>query len=259
EVLRGWGLDVRPPDPLAPDEHGWLAGTDTARAAALQNAWTDPRVTAVWCSRGGFGSQRVLDLLDWGALAAAGPKWLVGFSDVTALHQAFAARLGVVTVHGPGVAGLADADETTTTAVRALLMEGGSPVLQGRPGGGGDAEGVLVGGNLTLLAAMLGTADARPARDSLVLIEDVAEAPYRLDRALTQLLRAGWFDGVRGVASGSFTHCGEPAVVSGLLRSRLAPLGVPLVHDLPVGHGQVNLPVPLGRRVRLDGDRGTLC
>ena len=257
-VLRGWGLDVVSAPQLPAAEVPWLAGADAARAASLQEVWTDPRVAAVWCGRGGFGSQRVLDLLDWPSLAGAAPKWLVGFSDVTALHQAFATRLGLVTVHGAGVAGLADADPMTVGSVRTLLFGGERNALSGAAGGGGTASGVLVGGTLTLLAALLGSPDSRPARDSIALLEDVGEAPYRLDRMLTQLLRAGWFDGVRGVACGSFTSCGDGEQVRSLLRARLEPLGVPLVYDLPVGHGAVNHALALGRTHHLDGERGTL-
>lgn len=258
DVLRSWGLEVTAPAPLPPAELPWLAGPATSRAAALQDAWTDPGVAALWCARGGFGSHHLLDLLEWDVLAAAGPTWLVGFSDVTALHQAFAARLGTVTGHAPGVAGLADADPATVDSVRSLLFDGALTPCTGEPGGGGVAEGVLVGGNLTLLAAMLGSGETRPARDSIALLEEVGEAPYRLDRLLTQLLRAGWFDGVRGVACGSFSSCGDPATVTSLLRARLEPLGVPLVRQLPVGHGPDNRALPLGRTVRLDGDRGSL-
>ncbi len=257
-VLRDWGLEVRSARLPVEPELPWLAGPDDHRATALEEAWTDPDVAAVWCTRGGFGSQRLLDLLDWTALATAGPKWLIGFSDVTALHQAFAARLGLATVHGPGVAGLPTVRADAAEALRALLFERTIQRLTGTPGGGGVAEGVLVGGNLAVLAALAGTPDSRPARDSIALLEDVGEAPYRLDRMLTQLLQAGWFDGVRGIACGDFTDCGDPALVARVLRARLGPLGVPMVLDLPIGHLRANFGVPLGRPVRIDGDVGTL-
>jgi muramoyltetrapeptide carboxypeptidase len=256
--LRDWGLEVRRDDELDVADFPWLAGSDEARAAALEAAWTDPEVSAVWCSRGGFGSQRVLDLLDWDVMASARPTWLVGFSDATALHQAFASRLGVGTIHAAGVAGLAVAAPLTLASTRALLLDGAHEPLAGTPGGGGRTEGVLVGGTLTLLASLLGTSDSRPARDSIALLEDVGESPYRLDRLLTQLLQGGWFDEVRGIACGGFTDCGDPAEVHRLLRARLEPLDCPLVLDLPVGHGPVNAAVPLGRTVQLDGDAGTL-
>jgi muramoyltetrapeptide carboxypeptidase len=192
-------------------------------------------------------------------LAAASPKVLVGFSDVTALHQALAARLGAVTVHGPGVAGLGDGVPEVEAACRTLLLEAGPVLLQGTPSPrGGTADGVLVGGNLTVLAAGAGTDLVHPAAGGIVLLEDVDEDPYRLDRCLTQLLRSGWLDAARGVALGAFTRCGDPAEVRAMLEDRLGPLGVPVVHDLPFGHEPVNLPVPLGVRATLDAAAGTL-
>ncbi|HET6562259.1 MAG TPA: DUF4031 domain-containing protein [Marmoricola sp.] len=258
EVLRGWGLEVRLPDRRA-TSHRWLAGSDEARSHELTAAWTDPEVRAVWAGRGGYGVHRLLDHLDWELLARAAPRVLVGFSDLTALHQAFATRLGLASVHGPGVAALGEAHPAVRAATRALVMEGSPTMLTGRPGPvAGTAEGVLVGGNLTVLAASAGTALVRPAADGVALLEDVGERPYRLDRAVTQLLRSGWLDGVRGIALGSFTACGDPDDVRTLLLDRLGGLGVPLVLDLPAGHGPQDLPLPLGVRGRLDAAAGTL-
>jgi muramoyltetrapeptide carboxypeptidase len=117
---------------------------------------------------------------------------------------------------------------------------------------GAGVEGVLVGGNLTMLASAAGTAFVHAATDSIALLEDVGERPYRLDRALTQLIRSGWFVGVRGVVCGQFTDCGDPSVISNLLLARLAPLGVPLLFDATFGHGQPNVALPLGAIARLD-------
>lgn len=248
EVLRSWGLEVR--EPLArPGEHAWLAGSDEERAAAFVSAWTDPRVRAVVATRGGFGSQRVLSLLDWEALASAGPKLMVGFSDVTALHQAVAAMLGLVSLHGPVTASLGDRDDATRERTRGLLFDGFVPALTGlTPVSGGRATGVLVGGNLTVPTAA----------GAIVVLEDVGEQPYRLDRALTQLAQSGWFDDVRGVVVGEFTDCGDPAAVRALLADRLGALGVPVVAGAPIGHGATNLALPLGVSATLDADSGRL-
>ncbi|NYG54874.1 DUF4031 domain-containing protein [Nocardioides perillae] len=257
-LLRDWGLVVDEPVLPPPGEQPWLASTDAERAADLERAWLDEGVDAVWCARGGSGAHRVVDLLDWTALLEVRPPLLVGFSDTTALHEAVASRLGLVTVHGPVVAMLPDLDPAALAATRALVLEGRVDDLLGAPLLPGRAEGPLVGGNLTVLAAGAGTPTSRPARGCVAVLEDVAEPAYRLDRALTQLLRAGWFDGVHGVACGAFTDCGDPAVVRSLLRARLAPLGVPVVVDLPVGHQPANRPLPLGARAALDGDAGVL-
>jgi muramoyltetrapeptide carboxypeptidase LdcA involved in peptidoglycan recycling len=235
--------------------HQVLAGTDVDRAADLRDAWCDPDVRAVVCARGGHGATRVLDHLDWDALAAVpAPKALHGSSDVTALHAAFGTRLGVTTTFGPMPAVSAErtadlrflrdvlcgeASATTVTGTRALVP--------------GHAEGPLAGGTLTLLAALVGTPYApRPARDAVVLFEDVNEEPYRVDRMLTQLLQSGWLTGASGVVLGTWVGCGDPAELDALFTARLGPLGVPILAGVPVGHGPRQLTLELGAPVRLD-------
>jgi muramoyltetrapeptide carboxypeptidase len=205
----------------------------------------------------------MLDLLDWAALAAAGPKVLVGFSDITALHQAFAVRLGLSTIHGPVVASLGDGDEESAAHLHRMLFTPSSPAasLRSVPAATlvpGAAEGILVGGNLAMLAASVGTRDLLPAAGGIAVLEDIGEELYRLDRMFTQLLRAGWFDGVRGVALGDFTGPAPLEAVHGLALDRLCGLGVPVLAGLPVGHERRNLAFPLGVPARLDADAGTL-
>jgi len=258
DVLRSWGLEVRPPEPSTDSAFPWHVASDEARASALVDAWLDPTVDAVWCTRGGFGSHRIVDLLDWHAMATGRPKLLVGFSDVTVLHQAFAARLGLSTVHGPVVTSIADRDDATRDALWSLLFEGRTTPVTGVTDVPGVAEGPLVGGNLTVLAASAGGPHVHPATDSIAFLEDVGELTYRLDRALTQLLRSGWFDGVRGIVCGQFTDCGDPDQVRALLTARLSTLGVPMIRDAPIGHEWTNIAVPLGVRARLDAAAGRL-
>ncbi|MFI1467911.1 LD-carboxypeptidase [Streptomyces wuyuanensis] len=267
DVLRGWDLDpVVMPHVL--DGHpafGHLAGRDEDRARDLEQAWCDPAVSAVVCARGGYGAQRMVDLVDWAAMRAAGPKVFVGYSDVTALHEAFAVRTGLSTLHGPMPAtAMFLKDTATQDSLRATLFEPESVMTLG-PGtaGGalvpGRASGITLGGCVSLLAADLGTPHARPsARGGLLLIEDVGEEAYRLDRILTQLLRSGWLDGVAGFALGSWEDCGPYEEVRALLLDRLAGLGVPVVEELGFGHGPGNLTVPLGLPAVLDADAGTL-
>ncbi len=263
-VLEQWGLEVRLMDNVRRqhDQLSYLSSDDATRAADFSQAWCDPSVRAVFCARGGYGAQRMVDLLDWERLAAAGPKVLVGFSDVTALHQAFASRLGLSTIHGPVVTSLGAAGETARDHLRQLLFERSArllvtpsavPVLSG-----GRAEGPLVGGNLAMLAAEAGTPNAQPAEGSIAVLEDVEEELYRLDRMLTQLLRSGWFAGVRGVALGQFTDCGSADSLRYLFTERLGQLGVPILWDLPIGHVDGNLAFPLGVTAVLDGGAGTL-
>lgn len=265
DILRGWDLDpVVGPHVL--ERHGdldYLAGADADRAADLQSAWCDPSVDAVLCARGGYGVQRMTDLLDWEAMRAAGPKVFVGFSDITALHEAFATRLGLVTLHGPMAAGIdfiknARAQEHLKATLFApetvrTIVSGGRTLVPGR------ARGVTLGGCLCLLAAERGTPHARPsARGGLLCLEDVGEETYRLDRYLTQLLRAGWFDGVRGVLLGSWRECGPEEPVRALLADRLGGLGVPVVEEFGFGHCDGALTMPFGVAAELDADARTL-
>jgi muramoyltetrapeptide carboxypeptidase len=262
-VLRSWGLLVREGAHVRgrDSRFGYLAADDAARATDLMAAWCDPEVVAVVCARGGYGVHRMVDLLDFDALAAAGPKVLVGFSDITGLHSAWASRLGMATVHGPVVTSLGSGDAASREHLRRLLLEpaAGLEVVTGAEAlVAGRAEGVLVGGNVALLAADVGTPTARPAADSIAVLEDVGEEPYRLDRMLTQLLRSGWFDRARGIAVGGLTGCGSGDEVRTVVEDRLVPLGVPMLWGVPIGHEPHNLAVPLGVRAALDAGTGTL-
>ncbi|WNI28114.1 LD-carboxypeptidase [Streptomyces sp. ITFR-6] len=260
DILRGWGLEtVTMPHVL--DVHqdlDYLAGADEARAQDLQDAWCDPSVDAVICARGGYGAQRMVDLVDWAAIRAAGPKAFVGYSDVTVLHEAFALRTGFATLHGP-MAGAETfrKDPRTQESLRATLFEPESVRTLGLDGAGvlapGRARGITYGGCLKLLTAELGTPHARrSARGGLLVIEDIEEAPYAIDRMLTQLLRAGALDGVAGVACGSWAGCGPYEKVRAVLADRLGGLGVPVVEELGFGHGPTGLTIPLGVPAVLD-------
>ncbi|MFF8194891.1 LD-carboxypeptidase [Streptomyces bobili] len=265
DLLRGWDLDpfAAPHVLHRHGELGYLAGTDAERAADLQRAWCDPSVDAVICARGGYGAQRVVDLLDWDAMRAAGPKVFLGFSDSTTLHEAFAVRLGLVTLYGPVAAGIdfvknARAQEHLRATLFApesvrTLTSDGTALAPGR------ARGVTLGGCLALLATGYGTPHTRPGtRGGLLLLEDVGERPYAVDRALTQLLRTGWLDGVAGIALGSWAQCGPYEELRPVLADRLGGLGVPVVEELGFGHCDGALTVPFGVTAELDAEAGTL-
>ncbi|MFJ2022562.1 LD-carboxypeptidase [Streptomyces sp. NPDC087897] len=269
-ILRDWGLDpvvgrhVRSTHPAL----DYLAGTDAERAADLQAAWCDPSVEAVFCARGGYGVHRMVDLLDWAAIRAAGPKVFVGYSDITVLHEAFALRAGFVTLHGPMVATetfLQDAP--TREHLRATLFAPETVLTLGLDTAGplvpGRAEGVLYGGCVSLLAADTGTPGGRThARGGLLAIEDTGEEPYRLDGILTRLLRSGALTGVAGIACGSWQLCGPYEKIRAVLADRLGTLGIPVVEELGFGHGPTALTIPLGVPAVLDapadGGRCTL-
>ena len=265
-VLAGWGLRPRLAR-HALHRRGYLAGTDRQRAADLDEAFADPAVRGILCTRGGYGTQRVVDLLDLAAVHRD-PKVFCGYSDVTALHLALWRGARLATVHGP----VAAWDDERTPAVsaeslRAALMEpvptvversldeASAPVLVP-----GRAAGTLLGGNLSLLASSVGTADLPDLAGAILLIEEIAEPPYRVDRLLTQLRRGGVLDGLAGVAVGQFTGCADQqgVDVAEVLGERLGDLGVPVLGGLPVGHGQSPRTVSLGVPAVLDTATGTL-
>ncbi|MGW6914621.1 S66 peptidase family protein [Kitasatospora sp. NPDC054939] len=265
-ILRSWGLEVTV-GPHVLDVHptlAHLAGTDADRAADLQNAWLDPTVDAVICARGGYGVHRIVDLLDWTAMTAVPPKPLIGFSDVTSLHEAFAQRLGLATLYGPmSAAATFIGDGATAEHLRRTLFDpAAATVLTSAAAGAlvpGRARGITAGGCASVLVAERGTPAARPSyAGSILILEDVNEQPYQLDRILTQLLRSGTFEGVTGVALGSWDGCGRLDRVRDVMLDRLGPLGVPVLWELGFGHGPSTLTVPLGVPALLDADAGTL-
>lgn len=256
-VLRSWGLDVEVA-PRVLDGHGlgYLAGDDAGRAKDLREAWCDPSVRAVVCARGGYGCLRMVDLVDWDAVAAAGPKVFVGSSDVTTLHAEFA-HLGIPTLFAPMAATRAFVfDPVAQEHLRQTLFAPESVRVLARSTAvtmvGGTARGITSGGTVSLLSAGTRT----PPPGSIALLEDICEEPYRLDRILTQLLRRGWFDEVAGIALGSWTDCGDANEV---LADRLGGLGVPIVADLGFGHCPGQLTMPLGVEVELDADAATVA
>ena len=259
-LVASWGIEpVVFPHVL--DRRGFLAGDDAGRADDLAAAWCDPGIDAVLCARGGYGAARLLDLLDWRSMGAAAPKPFVGASDATALHAVLGDRLGVGTFFGPMVAtdvlgGRTPEPTSAEHLRRTLLGQEPSSALPCDPVRPGVASGRLTGGTLTLLAALTGTPYANSARSCIAFLEDVGEEPYRLDRLLTQLLQAGWFDGVRGIVLGSWHGCGDEAIAT--VCERLDPLGVPIAAGLAAGHGVVQHTLPLGAEVRLDADAGRL-
>jgi muramoyltetrapeptide carboxypeptidase len=260
-VLTKWGLRAQV-YPNVMERAGYLGGPDEQRLADLNAAFADPSMRAVWCTRGGYGLQRIVDRVDYAAVSAD-PKLVIGFSDITALHLALWQRTRLVTVHGPVAAQLdKGADSITAQGAKFAIMSGQPVSVKSDPAEptssvrtSGRAQGPLLGGNLSLIAASAGTPDLPDLSGAILLIEDVSEYPYRVDRMLTQLMRANALDGIAGVAVGQFTDCGE---VSEVIAERLAPLGVPLLGGLPIGHGDQHVAVPLGTQATLDADAGTL-
>ena len=251
---------VRRDDLLA--RRRYLAGDDARRAGELMELVADPRVEAIVCARGGYGSPRILGRLDAAAVRAA-RKPLLGFSDVTALLLWQRRAAGPVDFHGPIVDRGGHLRDARMDALVAGLTGAGPArtVWKGAEGGGGRAEGRLTGGSLTMIAASLGTPWEIDTRGAILLLEDVAERPYRIDRLLEQLRSAGKLARVAAIGLGRFERCDEPdgsVTAAEILREAVEAAGVPWVAGLPFGHGAPNLPWPLGARARVDGERAEL-
>jgi muramoyltetrapeptide carboxypeptidase len=239
----------------------YLAGSDARRLAELHASLADPGIRAVFCVRGGYGATRLLAQLAARAPAGA-PKLLVGFSDITALHL-WLQSYGRISIHGPVLTQLPRLAPATCARLFELLesTRPAAPLSGDATYVGGIAEGPLLGGNLSVVTRLLGT-PCMPALDgAILLLEDQGERPYRLDRMWTHLRLAGVFQRVRGIALGSFTGCEEPGASytsAEVLRELAESTGLPCAAGFPVGHGEVNEPVPLGVRVRLEADKARL-
>ena len=275
ELVRSLGFDVKPAPNLFRRTQ-YLAGTDAERAADLNAMFADPEVDAIFCVRGGYGSGRLLPLLDYDRIAAH-PKIVMGYSDITAVLNAIQGRTGMLTFHGP-MAGLNFTPytygefrkvlmaPTTTTRIAAAPPFESAPGVVERdnrltPIVGGRAEGRLVGGNLALLVTLLGTPFEPDFDGSILFLEDVDEPPYSIDRMLTHLWLAGALQRCAGIAFGKFTDAEDDDnsfSVEEVLRDRCEPLGIPTLRGLMIGHVDDQTVVPVGARARLDVDAGTL-
>ena len=240
-------------------EEGYFAGSDERRLKELQEAIRDPEVDAILCARGGFGATRLLSCLSVEEVKQAN-KLLVGFSDATALHALWA-RAGVRSMHAPMVTALGRVSSEVRDNWR-KAFEGNDEIKswQGLETiTGGTAEGRLFGGNLSVLCALLGTPHAPSMDGTVLLLEDVGEKPYRVDRMLTSMIQAGCFEKCEGVVLGAFTE-GEPGrdgvTVDDVLAERLGSLGIPVVKGFPAGHIDDNAPLTFGERACLDGEGG---
>lgn len=238
---------------------GYLAGTEAERSTDLTEAFCSPEVQAVIAARGGYGSSR---LLPWLSFARLQPfsKIFLGHSDITFLHAAFRSRMSWMTFHGPNLLDLANGPQHLDQVL--LALSGTRPfgwsfeneqIIQE-----GSASGPLVGGNLTCLVHLLGTPYLPPLAGAILLLEDRAEAPYRIDRMLNHLRLAGVLDQIGGVLLGSFEECGDPEALRDLFSETFKPYSIPVVDGFPAGHGDSNQVVPLGAPAVMDTREGTV-
>ncbi|HZG46997.1 MAG TPA: LD-carboxypeptidase [Allosphingosinicella sp.] len=260
------------------ERYGFLAGRDEQRAADLNAMYADPSVRAIFALRGGSGAARILPMLDWRTIRA-NPKLLIGYSDITALHMAIAARAGTPTLHAPMLTVGSAWGKLSWNAFRALAFEGATPTYVNPLGNEdrlvqrsgrirtfrpGKASGRLLGGNLTVLTALVGTPYLPDFDGAILFLEDVDEGPYRVDRMMTQLALSGILGRVAGVVFGQCTGCNQGGsllggfTVSEVLEHHLTPLRIPAFEGALLGHIPDQWSFPIGIRAEIDASAGTI-
>lgn len=275
ELLESFGFRVKAGRHVF-ERTQYLAGDDRDRAADVNAMFADDAVDAIFTLRGGYGTQRMLPYLDYDAIAA-NPKVFIGSSDITGILIAMHEQAGLVGFHGPSAGG--NYSDYALAEFRKVLWEpaartpiGAAPPIEVRPGqvergnrltrfAGGRGRGRLIGGNLTLVSTLMGTPYEPDFRDRIVFLEDVNEAPYRIDRMLTQLWLAGKLQQASGIAFGKFTKTedeGNTFSIEEIIQQRCADLGIPVVGGLMIGHIADQTTVPIGILAELDAEAGTL-
>ena len=275
ELLESFGFRVRQGKHIF-ERDQYLAGDDRDRAADVNAMFADDDIDAIFTLRGGYGTQRILPLLDYDVIRA-NPKVFIGSSDITGILIAMHEKTGLVGFHGPSAGG--NYSDYALGEWRKVVWQpaertriGAAPPIERRPGlverknritrfAGGAAEGRLIGGNLTIISTLMGTPYEPDFRDRIIFVEDVNEAPYRIDRMLTQLWLAGKLQHAAGIAFGKFTKTeddGNTFSIEEIIQRRCASLGIPVVGGLMIGHIADKTTVPMGIRARLDADAGTL-
>lgn len=240
------------------DRH--MAGPDKHRAKHLNSLFARDDIKAIVCARGGFGCLRVLPYLDYD-LIRENPKMLIGFSDVTALLTTLTQRCGLTGIHGPVVTSLGFADVESKERYKQVLCGDGSPDIEPAEPvviSPGRASGTITGGNLATLCHLVGTDFAPDFSEKIVLLEDVNEAPYRIDRMLTQMLMAGCFENAAGIVLGSFKDCGDEEDIVKVFEDVFDSFHGPIIGGFEVGHGKRNFALPVGVEVELDTEQAIL-
>jgi len=274
ETLTALGLRMKAGKHLL-DRYGYLAGSDKARAADVNTMFSDPEVDAVFTLRGGWGCNRILDLLDYESIAKH-PKIIMGYSDITSLLLALNAKTGLVTFHGPVV--VSTWNKYSTDFVKQLLFDAETFSMENPQETGdnltqvndrvltinsGKASGKLLGGNLTVLTAMVGSDYLPDFRDSILFLEEVGEDIYRVDRMLTQLKLAGILDRLSGFVFGKCSKCkpGESygsLTLEEVLDDHIKPLGIPAWYGSMIGHIENKFTMPLGIKAEINASNGRI-
>jgi muramoyltetrapeptide carboxypeptidase len=255
DVLREMGFALKIPEGIY-KRNGFLAGPDPERADIINRLICDPAVKGIVCARGGYGATRLEPYLDWEAIRTH-PKAFIGFSDITVLHHLIVSRCGLATFHGPMGTTLGSAPPESRQAFVQALTSATPIVVPARQATvirPGEGRGPVAGGNLTMLGHLLGTPLQPDFEGRLLVLEEVNEAPYRIDRMLWQLKLAGCFQGLAGICFGDFVDCGDVSTIVAILTDLFQDSPYPVLTGLPVGHGRVNHTLPLGLEAVLTTD-----
>ncbi|WP_249310387.1 LD-carboxypeptidase [Bacillus sp. FJAT-49736] len=270
EAIKELGFQVKVGKSCYEEYGGYLAGTPQSRAEELNEMFADPEIDAILCLRGGYGSAQLLDLLDY-EVVTEHPKLFIGYSDITALHIAFFQKCGLATIHGPmATTELIDCDEFSRSSLLATLTKA-EPLgeIKNPDGQGisclveGTVEGEMVGGNLSLVTALLCTPYELDTKGKLLFLEDIGEEPYKVDRMLTQLALAGKIEDAAGLIFGTFTESESPNYAHGfdildVIENIVVPFGKPVIYNLQAGHCKEKITLPFGVKATLDANNKRL-
>ncbi|MCG0276796.1 MAG: LD-carboxypeptidase [Thermosediminibacteraceae bacterium] len=255
------------------ENYGYLAGSDDVRAYDINDMFASPEISAIFCMRGGYGTLRILDLLDYESISK-NPKIFLGYSDITAIHIALIQKSGLVTFHGPMPAADFTCNDFNKFTKDAMLkaLTSNSPLgeiksPEGYPAAEmlvpGSAEGEIIGGNLSVIVSTIGTPYEIDTRGKLLMIEEIGEEPYRIDRMLTQLRLSGKLNDAAGIILGQFTNCvpkhpEKSLTLDQVFRDILVPLNKPVIKGVCFGHEEHKATIPMGVKARIDGERAAL-
>ncbi|WP_235851558.1 S66 peptidase family protein [Heyndrickxia camelliae] len=270
QVIRELGFQVKVGKSCYEEYGGYLAGPPKNRADELNEMFSDPEIDAILCLRGGYGTPQLLPYLDYETIVQH-PKLFIGYSDITALHTVFLQKCGLATVHGPmATSDLLDSDDFTRTSLLRVLMDPTPLGIVQNPEEeeifslvDGVAEGEMVGGNLCLVTALMGTPYELDTKGKILFLEDVGEEPFKVDRMLTQLALAGKIEEAAGIIFGTFTESESPNYSHGfdtvdVFKTIVAPFGKPTIYNLQAGHCNTKITLPFGVKAKLDATNGSL-
>ena len=242
------------------EQKGYLAGSDAHRADIINSMFANPDIKGIICARGGYGALRILPMIDFNTVASH-PKVFIGCSDVTVLLNAFYSKCGMVSLHGPMIESLAKASDQTKQSLRDVLLKEQALTVPCKDRiviHSGVASGIMAGGNLTTLCHLVGTPFEPDFSGQILLLEDIGESPYRIDRLLMHMKLAGCFEQIRGIVLGSFKGCGEPDLVYQIFDDIFSNARFPILAGFDIGHDEPNLTIPFGINASFDTAAGNL-